>query len=70
MSDEIRCTMTDEVVCPHCGYVDGDSWEWFRDGPEEREIECPQCGKVFLAEAEYEVSYTSREIPQEGGEGE
>jgi len=48
---------TDEVVCPHCGYEYGDSWE-MRDG----EHECPECEKSFDLVREVSVSYTTSKI--------
>ena len=62
MSDEIACTFTDVGVCPYCGHRHEDSWEWFREGQEEAEIECDKCGKSFQCEVEYSVAYTSRKI--------
>ncbi len=45
MSDEeIRTQHTDNPVCPHCGYVHRDSWEW--DG-EDGDHECDSCGEPF-----------------------
>jgi DNA-directed RNA polymerase subunit RPC12/RpoP len=37
------------VECPHCGYVHRDSWEWFRGGDEDAEIECENCEKPLFA---------------------
>lgn len=48
---------TDEVVCPHCGYEHGDSWEMC-----EGERECPECEKSFEMEREVSVSYTTSKI--------
>ena len=44
----------DEVVCPWCGYVHGDSWE-ISDG----EFDCRNCGNGIEVESDVEVSYTT-----------
>lgn len=44
----------DEVVCPHCGYKHGDSWE-MRDG----EYQCPECDKSFELECHHSVTYST-----------
>ncbi len=48
---------TDEVVCPHCGYVHGDSWE-MRDG----ETDCPDCEKSFTMERNVSVTYSTEKL--------
>lgn len=45
----------DEVVCPHCGYEHGDSWE-MDDG----EHDCPECEKSFHLERHVSVTYSTR----------
>ncbi len=56
-----------EVICPHCG----GSWQ-----PEagdfdehEEECECYKCGRVFMARAEFSVSYHTRAVPPRNQEG-
>lgn len=34
---------TDEIICPNCGYVFSDSWEYEDCG----ELECEECGTIF-----------------------
>ena len=48
---------TDEVVCPHCGYTYGDSWEMG-----ESEHDCPDCGKSFNIERTVSVAYTTEKV--------
>ena len=45
MSEKIEHEYTDEPVCPHCGHVHRDSFEWEED---EGTQECEQCGKAFV----------------------
>ena len=65
MSDPIDTNFTENVVCPYCGYNHDNSDEWFRDGGNEVEVECEECGKVFIAEADYSVLYISRKKKNE-----
>jgi hypothetical protein len=60
---KIDHTLTDEVVCPHCGYEHGDSWEWG-----EGEQECESCKAVFMVEIIITVEYTTTRIttPEDG----
>lgn len=32
----------DEVVCPYCGYIDGDKKSWFGG-----QVRCFSCGKMY-----------------------
>lgn len=56
-----NCWGTDEVVCPHCGHVHSDSYEWIRDSGNnnEAEVDCCDCGKTFFMEWDWSVSYTT-----------
>ena len=57
---EIDHDGTDDPVCPYCGYVMIDAWEWFSKNQEEAEMECGNgaCEKLFTACREFSVSYT------------
>ena len=50
---------THNITCPHCGYQDRDSWDTEFDG-NEIEIECGQCGELFLASRDESVTYSTR----------
>jgi len=50
--DEIDTQGTPEIVCPFCGYVFDDSWEYNGDDM----VEC-DCGKKFNLYSEYTVEY-------------
>lgn len=45
---------TDQVTCPHCGHVHGDSWEM-----SEGEHACHNCELTFEIERHVEVTYTT-----------
>ena len=50
------------IICPHCGAKHGDAWEWcFSE--EAVEVDCQDCGRVFLAWAEHSVEYASKPKP-------
>jgi len=51
---EIDCQFTDEIVCPHCGYEYGDSWEVKNESDE-----CPECARMFDIEKHVEISYST-----------
>ncbi len=45
---------TDEIVCPHCGYEHGDSFE-FKEG----EHPCADCERVYHVERVVDVTYNT-----------
>jgi len=55
MSDEINHRYTNEIVCPHCGYEQGDSWE--ADDAGEEFCQNDDCAKPFNYERHVEVTY-------------
>lgn len=46
------------VVCPHCGSEQGDSWEFVEENPEEHD--CEICEKTFTCWAERDVIYRAK----------
>jgi hypothetical protein len=58
-AEDIDTYRTDNLVCPHCGYIDKDSWE-MPDSSDK--AECPECGKTFAYDRQYDVTYTSQKI--------
>ena len=58
-TSEIDCWNTDEIVCPYCGAVHGDSWE-FGKGEDIGEMNCDYCGREFIATRNIETTYSSR----------
>lgn len=64
MTNPIQHHNTRDIVCPHCGHVDEDSWELARgDECTDIECECGWCFKPFLASRHISVTY-STEIPK------
>lgn len=62
MSDTAKSSehiATDEIVCPHCGYEHGDSFEYLNAGHDDGETECDGCGKRFRWFAEITVTYST-----------
>lgn len=50
----------EEIICPHCGYKHEDSWDYgMKYDGDEREVECGDCGKEFMASMSLDVSYHS-----------
>jgi DNA-directed RNA polymerase subunit RPC12/RpoP len=63
MTDAFAASHTQEIVCPHCGYVHGDSWEM---PDSDNDFECSECEKLFSYERYIEITYTTRkpkEVP-------
>lgn len=54
--EDIDHEYTREIVCPYCGYEDGDSWE---EEHNDGEKECGRCSKNFFYERQVEVTYST-----------
>ena len=61
---EIEHRYTQDIVCPHCGFEEGDSWERRRDYGDET---CQECGQVFRWERAEAAEARVREL-EKGGE--
>lgn len=62
INDEIDCFETEEIVCPYCGHIQSDSWEY---ADEDDCVECDECEKEFGYTSETQrlfTSYTKEEI--------
>lgn len=55
---EDDCFHTKDVVCPWCGYVHQESYEFPGDG----EDECEDCGKRFRYSRTVSVTYTTKRV--------
>lgn len=62
---EFDTRYTDTVICPYCGYDNGDD---DGDGPRTGEEQCQECEKKFHCEPDYSVSYITRKVPCLNGE--
>lgn len=49
----------DDPVCPHCGHIQRDAWEWDFHGDETLEHECGKCCTVFTVRRHVSISYSS-----------
>jgi len=61
MSDEIKIIeveVSENLICPHCGYEDKDSWE-YKESLVEEETTCENCGKKFSYTQEFSRTFTS-----------
>ncbi len=47
---------TDKPICPYCGYVHRDAYEWRHD---EDDVDCDSCGATFEYAREVEVTYST-----------
>ena len=58
---------TREIVCPHCGYVHGDSWEVeFGEGMDgDTEMDCHNCAVEFAVSRIGTIEYTSTKIERD-----
>lgn len=67
MSEEIDCSGTEEIVCPHCGYEHSDSWDmWGTDcNNNEEEMKCHSCEMTFGCERDFTVDYTSSKLTRD-----
>lgn len=54
---EINHKYTSSIVCPYCGFEDGDSWELDSDG--EDDYQCGSCEKEFSYERDISITYTT-----------
>jgi len=57
---EIDCDGTEEIVCPFCGYVHGDSWKFRSNQQEDLGLyDCANCEKEFYVNREVRVTYST-----------
>jgi hypothetical protein len=55
---------TNNMVCPHCGYEDGDCWEYGMKDGEELQTECHSCGKKFSVTCYISINYSTEKVNQ------
>lgn len=60
MVRDFDTSLTDDIVCPHCGHEFSDSWEYDLDGS--AELECEECEKKFFATRNISVTYSTSPI--------
>jgi len=54
--------LTDEIVCPHCGYKMSDSWDYHMAQDDQIEIECDECGGKYKATCVITVEYSTEKL--------
>jgi hypothetical protein len=57
--EEIDTSMTDELICPHCGYEFSDSWEFALNGATDGKVDCRDCNKEIEFEIVTEITFSS-----------
>jgi len=57
--NDIKHEYTDEIVCPYCGYIITDSWDFDKDSGR---LDCYECGKEFTYERDYDITYITEKI--------
>jgi formylmethanofuran dehydrogenase subunit E len=56
--EDIDHELTDEIVCPWCGEIEGDSFEAPNDG----EYKCHECNKKYSYSRNVRVTYDTERI--------
>lgn len=54
---------TRQPLCPHCGHMLQDTWEYLQEDEESTVITCSKCDKKYLATMHVSVDYTTVKIP-------
>lgn len=57
--EEIDCEYTEEVTCPSCGHVFGDSWERKSD---EGTGKCGYCQTAFMWTRNISITYSTEKL--------
>ncbi|MFA5766509.1 MAG: hypothetical protein WC919_01120 [Candidatus Paceibacterota bacterium] len=65
---EIDHEFTREIVCPYCGYVHSESYDFGNGGEEDSETECGRCDRKFNWSRMISVSYSTSKIKEENAE--
>ena len=59
---EIDHEFTKEIVCPYCGYIHSESYEFGNGEEGDGEDECGECGKKFRWSRMVSVDYSTEKI--------
>lgn len=49
------------IVCPYCGHLHTDTWEFDIDEDRREDIECESCEREFECEKHVRISYSTFE---------
>ena len=58
MNKLIDCNNRSNIVCPHCGYEERNSWE-LREADFGEIMKCEDCGEWFIPEREVIINYST-----------
>ena len=58
--DEFDTEYTKDIVCPHCGAEDGDSWE--SNDCDGNTQQCGSCDNDFVLAVHHEVTYSTSKV--------
>ena len=59
MPDPTETMLTDNPVCPHCGYEHEAAWEWELNGGNGDTVQCESCERDFFCERVVVIQYTT-----------
>jgi transcription elongation factor Elf1 len=59
-NEPTRHEHTKRIVCPFCGHVNWDSWEWNNGEEGDGETECGKCEDRFLVSRHVLITYSTR----------
>lgn len=54
--ERLKNEYEDNIVCPYCGYIEPESYDFNED---ENFYECPECGRVSRLEVQTETHYST-----------
>ena len=63
-NEETDHAYTSNIVCPHCGYAWGDSWELRLSDGDGICIDCGRCEKPMKVECKISVTYSTERIEE------
>ena len=60
--NQINTQFTRDVICPHCGHIYRDSWEY--NGDDGTVQECIECSEKFILYIDFEVHYCTEKYEE------
>lgn len=60
MSETFDTADKDSIVCPHCGFIEPESWDF-----ETGRYDCTQCGKPYKLVAERVTRFTTWKVEED-----
>lgn len=62
MTSGIDASWCDNPTCPHCGYVETDTYDMNHSDGAETEMTCNSCGKDYEVMANVMIRWSSRKM--------